>query len=94
MAGWHQREQRARQEKGDGHPERAADERQQQAFGEELPHQSSARRAERKTDGDFSLAHEPAGDQQVGDVGARDQKNQADHAHQHDERGRKVIPQT
>ena len=33
------------------------------------------------------------GDQQIGDVGARDEQHEADHAHQHDERGREIVAQ-
>ena len=74
-----------------GDAQHAAGEGQQQALGEELPHQLTPGGAERQPDGDLPLAHEGAGDQQVGDVGAGDEQHQADHAHQHDERHREVV---
>ena len=63
-------------------PERARDEREQQALGQQLAHQPAARGAERQAHRDLALADRGARQQQVRDVGARDQQHQPDDAQQ------------
>ena len=55
---------------------------EQQALGQQLPHQARALRAERQADRDFAPALAGAREQQVGDVGAGDQQHDADDDHQ------------
>ena len=88
-----QRDQPARQRHRQRDAERAADERQQHALGQQLPDQLAAGRAQRQPHRDFPLAHEPAGNQQVRDIGAGDQQDEADHPHQDDQRRREIIAQ-
>ena len=86
-------DQTARQRHRQRDADRAADERQQHAFRQQLSHQLTACRAERQAHRDLALPHEAARDQQVRDVRARDQQHEPDHRHQHDERGREVVAQ-
>ena len=62
----------------DENPERAADRRQQQALGEQLPDQRRARRADREPHRDLFLPRRRARQQQVGDVRADDQQHEGD----------------
>ncbi len=57
--------------------------REQQALDETLTDDCAAARTERNPDRDFLLPRGAAREQQVRDVGARDQQHHADHAHQH-----------
>ena len=50
--------------------------REQQALGEQLPDDAAARRAEAETHGDLPLARARSGEQQVGEVGARDHQDE------------------
>lgn len=65
--------------------ERAADPRENKAFGDELPHHARGAGAECRADRDFALARSGAGQHQVGDVGAADQQHDADRTHQHED---------
>ena len=56
--------------------------RQQRALGQQLHDQPAAPGAERQADGDLLLPRRRARQQQVRDVGARDQQHQADDRHQ------------
>ena len=81
-----QREDRVHQPVGERHPERAADEREHQALGDELAHDDTARRAQRRAHGQLAPARGAAGEQQVGHVRARDQQHEADGPQQQPER--------
>ena len=69
-----------------GQAERAADDRQHHALGEQLADDAAARAAERGADRDLALAARGAHQQQVRDVRARDQQHEADGAEQHEQR--------
>ena len=71
---------------GKNNAEHAAHRRQQQAFGEKLADEACAARAERGTDRDLFLSRERARQQEVCDVGARDQQDESDRAHQDEKR--------
>ncbi len=66
---------------GDRDAERRGGQRNQHALGEQLPDDAAASGAERGANRDLALTHRRARQQQVGDVGARDQQHQADRAH-------------
>ena len=66
-------------------PSDAGGEREDQALGQQLPHQPPAARAERRADGHLALARRRPRQQQVRDVRARDQQQQPDRAEQHPE---------
>ena len=73
-------------------PRSAAEHRQHHAFGQQLPDQPRALRAQREPDRHFSPTLRRAGEQQVRDVDARDQQHDPDDDHQdrrelHDEVG-------
>ena len=70
----------------DGDAERAAGDGQQSALDHELPHQPRAAGAERGAQREVALAPCNAREQQARHVGARDQQDEADRAHQHAER--------
>ena len=63
-------------------PSSAAGEREQQAFGQQLTDDAAAACAEGASHQHFLLASERARQQQVRDVGARDQQDEADGADQ------------
>ena len=65
--------------------EHAADDRQQQAFDQQLPHDAPTGRSQRDADRDFARAVGRSREEQVGDVCARDQQHEADRAHQRQE---------
>ncbi len=67
---------------GEQHAQRAADERQKNALGEQLPQQPLAAGADRHPDGHLPRPRGPARELQVGDVGARDQEKERDPAQQ------------
>ena len=66
-------------------PTRAAQQRQQQALDQQLPHEAPARRAERRADGDLAPPHRRAREQQVRHVRAGDEEHHADGAGQREE---------
>ena len=70
----------------DQQPERGADRRQQEAFRQQLTHQPPPRRAERQAHAPLVTPRGRARQQQVGDVGARDQQHERDHDHDRHER--------
>ena len=86
-----QRADAAQSERGDRQPERPADDRQQQAFGEQLPDDSPVRGAERGPHRHLLAPPDRARQQQVGDVRAGDQQHEADGRHQHDQRSPHVA---
>ena len=75
---------------GDGEAGGAAEDGQQNAFGEQLPHQPLPSGAQSGADGDFLLAAGGAREQKVRDVGAGDQQHQRHRAHQHKQRAADV----
>ena len=60
-------------------------ERQQHAFGQQLPHDTHAPDAERRADRDLAPARRAAREQQVRHVAARDEQHDEDGAEQHEE---------
>ena len=73
-------EQRADAGPAHEQPEHAAGEREDDAFGQQLPDDAAARSADGGADRDLAPAAGRAHQQQVGDVGARDQQHEADGA--------------
>ena len=67
------------------HAARAAERGEHEPFAQELADDPAAARAERGADGDFAPAGGAAREQQVRDVGARDQQHRRDRREQHDE---------
>ena len=61
---------------GDGNAQRGAREREQNALGEELPHDAAACRAKRRADRDLAPARGRAREQEARGVGARDQQDE------------------
>jgi hypothetical protein len=61
--------------------------------GQQLAHQLATRGAERNRTAISRCRRECPRDQQVRDVRARDQQHEADHRHQHDQRGREIVAQ-
>ena len=66
--------------------ERPSDQRHDQTFHEHLGDQPTPGRAERGADRDFPGSNEPAHQEQVGDVGARDQHHDTDGGEQNQQR--------
>ena len=64
-------------------PETAADDAEDDAFGEELADEAAAGGAERAAHRHLAFARRRAREQQVGDVGAGDQQDEADGAEKH-----------
>ncbi len=75
------------------HPDRRGDQPDQHRFGQQLADDAPARRAERRADRDFAVAHRGARQQQVGDVGARDQQHQRHGAHHRQDHQLDVLGQ-
>ena len=73
-----QRDQRGERPDGDQRPQDPAAQRQKHALGEELADQAQAIGAERGPDRQFGAPARGARQQQVGEVGAGDQKNKKD----------------
>ena len=87
------RQQRAHAERADDQAQHAADHRQQHAFGQQLPDDAAASRADGGADGDFARPAGGARQQQAGHVGAGDQQHAAYRAQQNEERGAHVAHQ-
>ena len=64
----------------------AADEREKNAFGKQLRNYAAAAGAKSGANGNFTPANGGANEEQVGDVCARDEQNEADRAEQYEER--------
>ena len=79
---------------GGDHGERGASTGQHEAFDQQLPHQPPASRAERRAEADLALTRAGAREQQIGDVGARDEQDDADGAKQHQHPRRMSSPTT
>ena len=69
---------------GDRQAGGAAENAEQHALGQQLADEAFPARAERRPDGDLFLPAGGAGEQQIGDVGARDQQDER-HGAEHDE---------
>ena len=69
---------------GDSDTRRPARETQRRAFRQQLAHDASSTRAQRDPHGNFPYACRGARQQQMGNVGAGDQEDQADGS-QHDQ---------
>ena len=72
-----QRHQRSRSPVGQQDSASARDERQQQAFGDQLPDDPAAAGAERRANGNLARAGRRLAQQQRGGVGTRDQQHHA-----------------
>ena len=81
-------QERAQSADGQRHAERAADQREQRALDDELAQQRAPGGAERGADGELAVAGLGPGQQQVGEVGARDEQDEADRGLQHPDRAR------
>ena len=73
------------------HASRAAGEAEQNAFGEQLPNESSPARAQRGPNGEFAMARGGAGEKEIGDVRAGDEEDAADRAEQGVEHGAHIA---
>ena len=71
---------------GQHQAERAADDGQQRALGEQLPQQPRAAGAERRADRHLALAPHHSREREVGDARADDQQNEAGRPEQHEQR--------
>ncbi len=71
---------------GEDEAEHGAESREHEALAQELPRQPGARRAERQAHAQLVPPRRRAREQQVGDVGARDEQHEADDDHQRGER--------
>ena len=80
-------------EGGEGNAERAADGCEQQTFCKKLANQARAACAEGLTDGELAGAGGGTGEQEIGDVGAGDQKNDTGEGHKHLQRLRVLAAQ-
>ena len=67
------------------HAGAAAEQRQEQALDQQLPHEAPARRAERRPDGDLAPPYRRAREQQVRHVGAGDEEHHGHGAGEGDE---------
>src|SRR6267143_4500442 len=68
-------------------PDGSADEGEQQAFGQQLGDQAGPARAQSRTHGKFLAPADGTGHDEVGDVGARDQKDESDGSEQNKQDG-------
>ena len=70
-----QRDQDIAKAIGENNATDAANQAEQNAFGEQLSHDTPASRSKRQTNGHLALPGSGSRQQQIGDVGARDQQN-------------------
>ena len=77
LIGEGEREQYVRSGIGDGETEQAAEAGEKNAFGEQLADDAAALRTERRADGHLGAAAHAADEQQIGNVGAGDEKNES-----------------
>jgi hypothetical protein len=78
---------------GQQETQEAARERKDHGLHEVLADQAEPPRAERDPHRDLLLARGGAGEEEARDVRAGDQEDEADHAHEHDERGARLVAQ-
>ena len=64
---------------------------EQDTFGEQLPNEPGAARAERSANGEFAMSRGGAGEEQIGDVGAGNEQDAADGAKQRVEDGAHIA---
>jgi hypothetical protein len=83
-------EQRAHAHIAEDEAEDAAGDGEDDAFGEELADDAGAAGAHGGTDGEFTLAAGGPDEQEIGDVGAGDEQDEADGSEQDKERGARV----
>ncbi len=86
-----ERDEHAKSAGGHQRTERAAADRQQRRFAEEMDHQPRAVGAERRAHRHFLRASDSTNQQQVGDVDTGDQQEQPDRRHERDDRRAKVA---
>ncbi len=92
----HKAHDSAKQGDGEQCPEKAAHQRQGKAFDQELAEDARAGGTLRGADGDFFLPRSAPGEQQVRDIDAGDQEDEADRSHHEPEAeagllGKKVV---
>src|SRR6476659_8040167 len=88
---WGERDEEANSPCRDGNPERAAGDREQDVLREQVSDDLCACRAERRSDHNLPHARHPAYDEKVGDVDARNQKQQARSGGESEERGADIT---
>src|SRR5262245_45372820 len=71
--------------------QRSAEDRQQQAFGQQLPRQPEASRAQCRAHGEFLAPRLATRERQIGHVGAGDEQDEADRAQQQPERSANIA---
>ena len=79
----HERRDQPASEKRHTETKHAAEPGEQHAFGHELPDQATPSGPERHTNGDLPAPYRRARQEQIRDVGARDEQDQRDDDHQH-----------
>ena len=89
----YQSDQEVRSPEGHKQSDSAAHERQQNAFRQQLLHDSSAPCAHRHSHGDFSLSRCGARKLQIGNVRTGDQQDESHKGHQNKQRGREFSAQ-
>ena len=80
-------EQRANADVADNEAEDAAGEGEHEALGEQLANDAGATSAHGGADGELALAAGGTDQEQVGDIGAGDEQNEADGSEQNQQRG-------
>ena len=68
-------------------PGRSAQQREQHALGEHLPRQPDRARPQRRPHGHLAFPVGAAGQQEVGDIGARDQQYESNRSQEHQQGG-------
>ena len=75
-------EQQTDADESENEAEKAAGQREREAFGQQLADDLETAGAERGASREFALSHRSAHQQKIGDVGAGNEKNEADRAEQ------------
>ena len=71
---------------GESRAQDRGDEREDDALGQQLPHEASRTRAECATDGKLALARDASGEHEVGDIAAPDEQDECASREKHEER--------
>ena len=88
---WIRADQRLHADAGEQHAEGAAGDRQQHAFGHELPEQPAAACAKRRAHREFTMTCLGAREQQVREIGAGDEQHETDGGLQHPDRAARAA---
>ena len=73
-------------QEGESRAQDRGDEREDDALGQQLPHEASRTRAERATDGKLALSSDASGEDEVGDIAAPDEQDECASREKHEER--------